>query len=139
MEVNKTHHSFFFRAFTFPFLFFCTLFCYSTHAQTDSTTVVNRKKLKTFIIASGVGYGAGLLTLNHLWYKNTERQSFRFFNDNAEWKQVDKAGHFYASFNLSYATASALKGRHVSCQKADMIGSLAGFLLTVPINYGWVF
>lgn len=133
MEVNNTHHSSSFHSFTFLMLIFCTLSSYSTRAQSDSS-VVNRKKLKTFIIASGVGYGAGLVALNHVWYKNTERQSFRFFNDNAEWKQVDKMGHFYASFYLSYTTAKALRGCLVAARKAHMIGTLTGFLMTVPIE-----
>ncbi|HEY9489548.1 MAG TPA: hypothetical protein VIQ51_14495, partial [Chryseosolibacter sp.] len=59
-------------------------------AQQDSS-IVDKKKITTLIIASGAGYTAGLATLNHLWYKNTDRQPFRFFNDNTEWKQMDKA------------------------------------------------
>ena len=106
---------------------------FQTRAQTDSTGV-DRKKLNTYIIATGATYTAGLVTLNHVWYKDTERQSFRFFNDNAEWKQVDKAGHFFASFYLSDLPSRALSSCSVKPGKADLMGALTGFLLTLPIE-----
>jgi uncharacterized protein YfiM (DUF2279 family) len=101
--------------------------------QHDSSTV-DRKKLRTLVVAAGVGYTAGLATLNHVWYKDTERQSFRFFNDNAEWKQVDKVGHFFASFHLSRLASGALRSCNVEERKSDLYGALSGFLLTVPIE-----
>lgn len=105
------------------------------HAQTSvDSTALDHRRLKTLIITAGAGYTAGLVTLNHMWYKNTERQSFRFFNDNAEWKQVDKAGHFFSSFYLSELTSRALASSRVPARKADVIGALSGFLLTIPIE-----
>lgn len=106
-----------------------------THGQRNADTLtVDRRKLNSLIIAGGLGYTAGLVTLNYVWYKNTERQSFRFFNDNAEWKQVDKAGHFFSSFYLSELSSSALASSRVPVKKADVIGALSGFLLTIPIE-----
>ena len=112
-------------------LFFSLTFL--SRAQGDSTRV-DRRKLNTYIVATGAAYTAGLATLNHVWYKDTERQSFRFFNDNAEWKQVDKAGHFFASFYLSDLPSRALRSCNVGPWKADLIGALSGFLLTLPIE-----
>jgi uncharacterized protein YfiM (DUF2279 family) len=102
-------------------------------AQADSSSV-NRKKLKTLVIATGSGYAAGMVVLNHVWYQDTQRQSFRFFNDNGEWKQMDKGGHFFASFHLSDIPSRALRSCNVPGRKADVIGALSGFLLTVPIE-----
>ena len=107
--------------------------CHSIAAQTDSIQL-KRRQLNTFMIASGAAYTAGLVTLNHVWYKDTERRSFRFFNDNAEWKQADKAGHFFASFYLSDVPARMLKGYGVDEKKANLLGALSGFLLTLPIE-----
>lgn len=103
-------------------------------AQSQDSTTTDKRKLRTFIIASAIGYGSGVAALNYVWYKNTDRQSFRFFNDNAEWKQVDKAGHFFASFYLSDLTGRALKASGVRPRKSDAIGALSGFLLTIPIE-----
>lgn len=105
----------------------------SVFAQRDSSSV-DRRKLRTLAIAAGTGYTAGLITLNHVWYKNTERQSFHFFNDNAEWKQVDKAGHFFAAFQLSDISSRTLRSCNLSQRKADIYGALSGFLLTLPIE-----
>ena len=35
---------------------------------------------------------------------------FDFFNDNGEWKQVDKIGHFYSTYYFSYGTSRAFGG-----------------------------
>lgn len=101
--------------------------------QTDSLQV-NKKRLTRFTIISGAAYTTTLVGLNELWYKDSERQSFRFFNDNAEWKQVDKIGHFYAGFYLSYGTSKALRWSNVQQRKADLIGAATGFLILAPIE-----
>lgn len=119
------------KAFTLFLLVFSISF--AAVAQRDSTSI-DRKKLKRLVIASGAAYTAGLVALNHVWYKNTERQSFRFFNDNAEWKQVDKAGHFFASFYLSEIPSELLRRCYVPQSKADLYGALSGLLLTIPIE-----
>lgn len=106
---------------------------FTTQGQHD-TTALNRKRLNTLVIAAGVGYTAGLATLNHVWYKNNERQSFHFFNDNAEWKQVDKVGHLFSSFQLSDLASRALKYTGVPTKRANIIGAVSGFLLTLPIE-----
>lgn len=106
---------------------------HAAKAQSDSSGV-DHQRLRNMAIASAVGYTAGLATLNYVWYKDTERQSFRFFNDNAEWKQVDKAGHFYASFHLSDLSSRALRHAGVAERRADVVGALSGFMLTLPIE-----
>ena len=121
------------RSFTFRVLAPFILGGFCAGAQPDSSTL-DRKKLNTFIIASAAGYTAGIATLNHVWYKDTERQPFRFFNDNAEWKQMDKAGHFFSSFYLSEIPAGVLNRYGVHERKADLIGALSGFFLTLPIE-----
>jgi hypothetical protein len=41
-----------------------------------------------------------LVGLNQLWYADYARSDFHFINDNAEWLQMDKAGHIYSSYHL---------------------------------------
>lgn len=100
----------------------------------QDTTVVNKKRLNTFIIGSSIAYGATLIGLNELWYKDSQRQSFQFFNDNAEWKQVDKIGHVYSGFYFSYGLSRALRWCDVKPRKADLTAALTGFLVMVPIE-----
>lgn len=104
-------------------------------AQTnDSSQQVNRKRLNTLIIGSTVVYGVTLAGLNELWYEDSPKESFHFFNDNAEWEQVDKVGHFYSAYYLSYGASSALRWCNVKAKKSDLIGSLVGFGVMLPIE-----
>jgi len=101
--------------------------------QSDSSQV-NKKRLRGFIIGSSVVYGATLVGLGTLWYDDAEKTSFHFFNDNAEWKQVDKVGHFFTAFYFSYGTSKALQWCAVPERKSDLIGAITGFALLVPIE-----
>ena len=66
--------------------------------------------------------------------EDSRKQPFQFFNDNAEWKQVDKIGHFYSTYYFSYGTSKALRWCNVKQKKADLIGSLVGFGVMLPIE-----
>jgi hypothetical protein len=98
------------------------------------TTPVKKKSLRIVAVSAAATYTAGLAGLNHLWYKDSGRQRFRFFNDNAEWKQMDKAGHFYSSFHLSHGFSRGLKHFNVEAAKSDLTGALLGFAVLVPIE-----
>jgi hypothetical protein len=115
-------------------LFLLLFHALSATAQLKDSLSVNKKRLKVFAIGSGVAYGASLIGLSQLWYKNAEQQSFRFFNDNAEWKQVDKLGHFYAAFYLSYGTSQSLRWCNVPAKRSDLAGALTGFFVMLPIE-----
>ncbi len=105
------------------------------HAQyADSTVSIDKKKLRSFIILSSSAYVATLIGLNELWYKESEKQSFTFFNDNNQWKQVDKVGHFYSAFHLSSGTSKGLQWTGVKKSKADLWGSVTGFMILLPIE-----
>lgn len=112
----------------------CLLSFTRAFSQNQDSLAVNKKRLTTFVAVSGVAYTITLVGLSELWYKDSNQQSFRFFNDNAEWKQVDKLGHFYAGFYFSYGTSKALKWANVPDRKADVIGAVTGFLVLVPIE-----
>jgi hypothetical protein len=117
------------------FLILCfSLSATSLYSQTDSLQTINKKKLRTFIVASSAAYGIALIGLNELWYKNNEKQSFQFFNDNAEWKQVDKLGHFFSGYHFSYGTSKALRSCGLPEKKAALWGSLTGFFVMLPIE-----
>lgn len=131
MAVSRLHRSLF--LFFTPALFLILLLPCSLSAQPD-TSMVNKKRLQSVLIGTTVGYGTGLAVLNHIWYKDSERQSFRFFNDQAEWKQLDKLGHFYTSFYLSYSASRILRWCSVEDRKANLYGALTGFVMTVPIE-----
>ncbi|MBX2965998.1 MAG: DUF2279 domain-containing protein [Cyclobacteriaceae bacterium] len=119
-------------------LFICLLWSTALQVFPQSPDTLpaqpDKKKLKSFIIVGSTAYTATLVGLDRLWYSDGNRQSFRFFNDSREWKQMDKVGHFYSAFHLSQATSRSLQWCNVDTKKANLWGSVTGFLMLLPIE-----
>ena len=112
-----------------------TCLCAQPISTSDSLIVKpNQKRL----IAIGVGatalYSGTLIGLNELWYKQNEKSSFHFFNDNDEWLQLDKFGHAYTAYNQSVFGIKAMKWAGLPHKKAVLYGSLAGIVFQTPIE-----
>lgn len=103
-------------------------------SDTLSEVRANRPNLTNVVIIASTSYTLSMAGLYKVWYTDSRRQSFDFFNDNAEWKQVDKAGHFFTAFHLSNSASKTLQSCSVSKKKADALGSVTGFLMMLPIE-----
>lgn len=103
-------------------------------SQQRDSLQVDRQRLRTVAIGGGATYGLTMAGLYHLWYKDAGSQPFTFFNDNREWKQVDKVGHFFSAFYFSYGTAAAMKWCNIPDKKAALIGSITGFAVLFPVE-----
>lgn len=68
--------------------------------KTETGEINYRKRKVTLGIVSAVGLGASYYGLNNLWYNDYPRSPLHSFNDNGEWLQMDKAGHFSSSYHL---------------------------------------
>lgn len=75
----------------------------------------------------GVGYAGAMTGLNFIWYANTQKSKFHFFNDAKEWQQVDKMGHFHTTYFESVWVTQMLRWSGVDNKKASIYGALAGF------------
>ncbi len=115
-------------------LIFILLFCPLIHGHSQDSTEFNRKKFNTYLIGTGAVYAGTLIGLQALWYSDSEQGSFHFFNDNAQWKQVDKVGHAYSSYQLGRISYTLLKNAGVPRKKAIFWGGMTGFLLLTPIE-----
>ncbi|HXA01581.1 MAG TPA: DUF2279 domain-containing protein, partial [Cytophagaceae bacterium] len=104
-----------------------------TFAQSDSSKLI-KKRFIPLMVGGNATYVASLIYLSQAWYKNEPRTHFHFFNDNAEWLQMDKTGHFTASFHESVFFVEAFKWTGVSKKRAILIGSFAGLLYQTPIE-----
>jgi uncharacterized protein YfiM (DUF2279 family) len=100
----------------------------------DSLTHVNPKRLKAVIIGSGVAYTASMIALNSVWYSQYDKESFHFFKDAREWKQMDKAGHFYSAFQLSSVSSRTLQWSGIVKRKSDLAGTLTSFVIMSSIE-----
>jgi hypothetical protein len=104
---------------------------FTGNSQADS---LDRTRLNTLVIGGASAYTAGLIALSELWYSESESQKFQFFDDSKEWKQIDKIGHAYSTFQISHSLSRSLQWTGMNERKSDIIGSISGFLLLVPIE-----
>ncbi|MFD2998771.1 DUF2279 domain-containing protein [Pontibacter toksunensis] len=103
-------------------------------AQVKSdTSTVNVPRLVVMGTAFTAGYTAMLVSLNKSWYSEN-RTDFHFFNDNSQWKQVDKAGHFWGAFHESRSGIDMLRWAGMAENKAILLGGLTGMMLQTPIE-----
>jgi hypothetical protein len=109
------------------------LFCGKSLLRADSTTF-KPKRFWGIIGGTSVAYAGSMVGLSNLWYKNQPRSSFHFFNDNHEWKQIDKLGHAATAFHESRAGIKMLLWTGMPTKKAVLYGSMAGFLFQTPIE-----
>ncbi|WP_246455380.1 DUF2279 domain-containing protein [Hymenobacter citatus] len=77
---------------------------------------------------TGLTYG-----LSKAWYTG-EKSRFHWFNDFPEWKQMDKAGHFWGAFHESRGAVDMLRWAGLDDRKAIWYGGFVGFLLQSPIE-----
>ncbi|WPP53068.1 DUF2279 domain-containing protein [Catalinimonas niigatensis] len=116
--------------------FYITLFLlpYLLKSQPVPQPDVDKVQLSRFLIITGAGYAVTQAGLYSLWYKDQQSQSFQFFDDSQQWKQVDKAGHFYTAFHLSQLGSHAFHRAGIDEQKCHWYGALMGTLMLLPIE-----
>lgn len=116
------------------------IFCFTTSefklyaTIQDTSSHVNKKRLNTVLIGTGAAYGVGLLILNEAWYKEQGKTNFHFFNDNSQWNQVDKVGHFYSAYQLSRIGKQLFLWTNMSEKKSAIWGSVMSQAILIPIE-----
>jgi hypothetical protein len=112
-------------------------------AQTDST---RSKKCRRIVLVSGstVLTAGSLVYLNQAWYKQYSTGKFHTFNDNAEWLQMDKAGHSWTNYNLGRLMMDAYDWAGFT-KKQKLLSGTIGFAYMTGIEVmdgysaGWGF
>ena len=120
------------------FLFFSIFFTINTIAQNTSfykkSDTLNKKRRNAVIITKSVLAGGTLLALNQLWYKDHKRSNFHFINDNNEWKQMDKVGHFMTSYYVGKVGMESLDWAGVSKKNQLIYGATYGFMFLTAVE-----
>nr|WP_223267263.1 DUF2279 domain-containing protein [Polaribacter sp. IC073] len=117
-----------------------TTFCYGQEAPFfKKSDTLNAKRRNAVIISESVLASGTLLALNELWYKDYAQSNFHFKNDNNDWKQMDKAGHFMTSYYLGKIGMDVLDWTGVSKRNQLIYGATLGFtfLTTVEVLDGF--
>lgn len=96
----------------------------------------HRKRLVSWGL--GIGYTTALTGLSVAWYDWNKMGGFRFFNDDDEWQQMDKFGHFFTNFHFSKYNAQMLEWAGYSPKKSEFLGMTiaSGVMLGIEILDG---
>jgi hypothetical protein len=114
-------------------LFFALVFSNLGQAQSNINNFlkpsdsINVLRKKTVYVGESVVFGAALIGLNQLWYKDYPKSNFHFINDNNQWLQMDKVGHFYSTYHLGRVGVEMLAWSGASKKEQLIYGSTLGF------------
>lgn len=92
--------------------------------ELSKKTVKNR--IKIIAAANIVGYSAAMIGLYSSWYSKYPQSKFHFFNDNNEWKQIDKVGHIYSAYVESSGSMELWRWTGMKRNQRIWIGGLSG-------------
>lgn len=87
------------------------------------------------VLLSEVALSAGILVgLNQFWYADYPQSNFHTINDNADWLQMDKAGHVFSSYQIGNFGKKALQWSGVSRKNQLLYGSTLGFVFLSAVE-----
>jgi hypothetical protein len=104
-------------------------FCFADETiilQRDSLKLIKAKKIGLGVFCGGLTAGS-LVYLNQAWYSQYNSGKFHYFDDSNEWLQMDKAGHFLSTFQISNLTMKAFKWAGYNTKQKLFIGGTLGF------------
>ncbi|MBX9851935.1 MAG: YfiM family protein [Cytophagaceae bacterium] len=122
------------------FFFLLLLSCKELYSQRDTSFISGEEysfsKRKTILAggATGALYVSSMTGLYFLWYKDYPQSRFHFFNDNNEWQQMDKIGHFTTGYYIGKLGIDALKWTGMKRKKAIWIGGISGLIFLTNIE-----
>ncbi len=116
------------------------------HCQVDSLSPkkITERKIYVATGASALTIGS-LVSLNQAWYAAYNTGQFHFFNDNAEWLQMDKVGHTWTNYQLARLMMGTFKWAGYSKKQQLLYGGSIGFAYMTCIEVmdgfskGWGF
>lgn len=95
---------------------------------------LNFKRKNTVFITEAVLGGVTLVGLNQLWYADYPHTKFHFINDNTEWLQMDKVGHFYSTYHIGRLGAEMLQWSGATKKQQLLYGSSLGFVFLTVVE-----
>lgn len=95
---------------------------------------LNNQRRTTIVVSESVLAGGALVGLNQLWYADYPKSDFHFINDNADWLQMDKAGHVFSAYQLGNFGKGALQWSGVSRKNQLIYGATLGFVFLSAVE-----
>ncbi|MDO8999354.1 MAG: DUF2279 domain-containing protein [Bacteroidota bacterium] len=136
-----------FRLVFFSFLVITKVsFAQSDSLLVKSDTLPNYKNRKIILATTSSAITVGsLIYLREAWFKQYSTGKFHFFNDNNDWLQMDKAGHFYSNYQASRLMMGAFKWAGFNRKQELFIGGSIGLVYMTAVecmdgfSNGWGF
>jgi hypothetical protein len=99
----------------------------------------NKQRVNLVSYSLAGTYAVSMYGLYNLWYKDYPLTGFHFFDDNGEWLQYDKVGHFGATYYVGKWGIGMFDWTGMDHKKAVWIGGSLGmvFLTTIEIFDGF--
>lgn len=88
----------------------------------------NSTRVKIVAFGNGTAYVSGMTGLYFLWYRDYPMENFHFFNDNAEWGQMDKVGHVASCYMEGLAGINMMRWAGFSEKQSVWYGGSYGLL-----------
>ncbi|HMT28694.1 MAG TPA: DUF2279 domain-containing protein [Bacteroidia bacterium] len=118
------------------------LFIFSFHGAYAQDTLRFLEPAETYVpsrgklVGAGLGitYGVSMAGLYSLWYKDYPMGEFHTFNDNDEWLQMDKVGHFGSAYYLGKWGIDLFQWTGMKRKKAIWMGGSVGFVFLTTIE-----
>jgi hypothetical protein len=104
---------------------------YFSFSQGDS---LSQYRLTWVLVGGGTAYGAGMYGLSEAWYRDQQSGAFHFFNDGPQWKQMDKLGHAYSAYQISFAAHGTFKWAGMPEKKAILWGATTSAIMMTPVE-----
>ena len=122
-------------------LFWLLLVQFLPLASFTQDTLINQSSTKKWVLGGvQVGlWGGTFYSLNRTWYANYPKSKFKVYNDWKEWQQMDKAGHFWSTYQISRNTSNIWQWSGLEKKKAIWVGAVSGmaYLSIIEILDGY--
>ena len=115
----------------FLFLFLSAIV---TAQENDSLISQQKHRSKIAVAAVSAAYVASMGGLYQLWYADNPSSQFHFFNDNYEWRHIDKVGHASSAYYLSRWCNNIVSWTGASSNKSALIGTGVSYLFFSTIE-----
>ena len=123
-----------FKKFIYLLLFLLSISAVGQTSFYKKADTLNTKRRNAIAISASAMTTGALIALNQLWYKEYPRSSFHFKNDNNDWKQMDKTGHFMTSYYLGKLGMEVLDWAGVSEKNQLIYGATYGFAFLTAVE-----
>lgn len=105
----------------------------SNNITNDSTKLI-KKNIDIVISTEAAIYAGSMTGLYYLWYADYDRSPFHFFNDNAEWLQMDKLGHAVTAYHVGLIGYETLKLAGCDEKRSLLYGGPLGFVFLATVE-----